>query len=151
MFLPALILVSIFDITTRRFLQLGSTPLQELEWHFFFACAMFAIGETYLRDRHVRVDILRERLPPRVRERIERVLLVVLLLPVCLVLAWFGARMAWLSWSQDETSAAAMGLSQRWIVKTALPLGALLLFLAGLYRLVRGPQARAPRAERDDP
>ena len=35
-FLPGLILTSIFDITTRRFLQLGSTPLQELTWHFFF-------------------------------------------------------------------------------------------------------------------
>lgn len=141
-FLPGLILVAIFDIATRRFLQLGSTPLQELQWHFFFACAMFAVGATYLRDRHVRVDILRERLPAPWKERIERVLLVVLLLPVCLVLAWFGTRMAWLSWTQDETSAAAMGLSQRWIVKTALPIGALLLFLAGCHRLVRGPTGR---------
>lgn len=65
-FLPGLIATSIFDITTRRFLQLGSTPLQELTWHFFFACVMFGIGCTYIADKHVRVDILRERVHARV-------------------------------------------------------------------------------------
>lgn len=134
-FLPGLILVSIFDITGRRLLEFSSTPLQELAWHFFFACVMFGIGFTYIRDRHVRVDILRERLPAHVRARLERILLIAFLLPLCVVLFWFGARMAWLSFLQDEGSRAAMGLSARWIVKSALPLGALLLFLAGCYRL----------------
>lgn len=135
MFLPGLIIVSIFDITGRRLMQFSSTPLQELAWHFFFACVMFGIGYTYVRDRHVRVDILRERLPRRAKARIERVLLIVFLLPLCLVLFWFGARMAWISFLQDEGSRAAMGLSARWIIKSALPIGALLLFLAGCYRL----------------
>ena len=134
-FLPGLILVSIFDITTRRFLQSGSTPLQELGWHFFFACVMFGIGYTYIRDRHVRVDILRERMSPHARARLEQVLIAAFLLPLSLILVWFGARMAWLSFVQGEGSQAALGLSSRWIVKSALPIGALLLFLAGCYRL----------------
>ena len=136
-FLPGLIVVSIFDITGRRLLQFSSTPLQELAWHFFFACVMFAIGYPYVKDRHVRVDILRERLPRHLKARLERVLLVVFLLPLCLILFWFGARMAWLSYMQDEESRAALGLSARWIIKSALPVGALLLFLAGCYRLAR--------------
>ena len=110
--------------------------LQELAWHFFFACVMFAIGYTYVKDRHVRVDIVRERLKPHLKARLERLLLVTLVLPLCLVLFWFGADMAWLSFMQDEGSRAALGLSARWIVKSALPVGALLLFLAGIYRLV---------------
>ena len=136
-FLPGLILTSIFDITTRRFLQLGSTPLQELTWHFFFACVMFGIGYTYLKNGHVRVDIVRERLSKRLRTRIERVLLITLLIPLSLVLVWFGSRVAWLSYVQDEGSRAALGLSARWIVKSALPVGALLLFLAAVCRLAR--------------
>lgn len=136
-FLPGLILVSMIDITTRRFFHFSSTPLQELEWHFFFACVMFGIGHAYLKDNHVRVDIVRERFPPWFKARLERVLLVTLLLPLCLVLIWFGARMAWLSFLQDEGSRAALGLSARWIIKAALPIGALLLFLAGCYRLAR--------------
>ena len=134
-FLPGLIVVSIFDVTGRRFLQFSSTPLQELAWHFFFACVMFGIGYTYIKDRHVRVDILRERLPPRTKARLERFLLIVFLLPLCLILFWFGARMAWLSYIQDEGSRAALGLSARWIIKSALPVGALLLLLAGCWRL----------------
>lgn len=135
--LPGLTLASLFDITTRRFLQLGSTPIQELTWHFFFAVVMLGVGYAYLTDSHVRVDILRERLPARTKTRIERALLVTLLIPLSLVLVWFGARMAWLSYAQDEGSRAALGLSSRWIVKSALPLGALLLFLAACCRLAR--------------
>jgi len=134
-FLPGLILVSLVDITGRRFFHYSSTPLQELGSYFFFACVMFGIGFTYIKDRHVRVDIIRERLPDRPKARIERFLLVVLLLPFCLVLFGFGVRMTWLSFVQDEGSRAALGLSARWIVKAALPLGALSLFLAGTYRL----------------
>lgn len=143
-FLPGLILVSIVDITGRRFLHFSSTPLQELEWHFFFACVMFGIGYTYITDRHVRVDIVRERLSTGTKAWLERVLLVVFFLPLCLVLLWFGARMAWLSFMQDEGSRAALGLSGRWVVKSALPVGALLLFLAGCYRLAR------PIVDRED-
>lgn len=136
-FLPGLILTSIFDISTRRFLQLGSTALQELTWHFFFACVMFGIGYTYLIDKHVRVDILRERLPPEWRSRIERVMLMGLLIPLSLIMIWFGGRMTWLSYLQDEGSRAALGLSSRWIIKSALPIGAFFLLLAAIYRLAR--------------
>ncbi|WP_193184253.1 TRAP transporter small permease subunit [Nisaea sediminum] len=142
-FLPALIAVSIFDITGRRFLQYSSTFLQELAWHFFFGCVMLCIGYAYLMDRHVRVDILRERLPARLKTRLERVLLVALALPSCLVLFWFGTDMAWVSFTQDEGSRAALGLSARWIVKSALPLGMLLLLLAVLYRLFHPASDRA--------
>ncbi len=136
-FLPALILTSIFDIATRRFIQLGSTSLQELTWHFFFACVMFSIGYAYLNDRHVRIDIVREQLPRRVRVGLERALLVVLMIPLCFVILWFGSRMAWLSFLQDEGSRAALGLPGRWIIKSALPLGVLLLLVAACYRVVR--------------
>lgn len=136
-FLPALTLTSMFDIATRRFLQLGSTPLQELTWHFFFACVMFGIGYTYMIDKHVRVDILRERLSNRSKVLIERILLITLLIPLSLIIVWFGARMTWLSYVQDEGSRAALGLSSRWIIKSALPIGASLLFLAACYRLIK--------------
>ncbi len=139
-FLPGLVLVSIFDITTRRFLQLGSTPLQELTWHFFFACVMFSIGYTYLKDKHVRVDILRERLTPRTKGQMERMLLIILLIPLSVVLIWFGTRMTWLSFMQDEGSRAAFGLSSRWIIKSALPIGAILLLLAACYRFFHPSQ-----------
>jgi TRAP-type mannitol/chloroaromatic compound transport system permease small subunit len=153
-FLPALILTSIFDIVTRRFIQLGSTSLQELTWHFFFACVMFSIGYGYLKDRHVRVDILRERLPTGVKRRVEKLLLAAFLIPFCLVMIWFGSRMTWLSFLQGEHSRAALGLSARWIIKAALPLGVVLLLLAAGYRLFGAgddgePEAAGPSGNGD--
>jgi len=136
-FLPGLILVSLLDLIARRLFSYSSTPVQELAWHFFFACAMFGMGYAYFRDRHVRVDIFRDRISPAARTRLERFLLVYLLLPMALIMVGFGAWMTWISFSQGEGSRAALGLSARWIVKSALPLGALLLFLAGCYRLAR--------------
>ncbi|WP_416899498.1 MAG: TRAP transporter small permease subunit [Minwuia sp.] len=139
-FLPGLALTSIFDIATRRFLQLGSTPLQELTWHFFFAAVMFGIGLTYLNDQHVRVDVLRQKLSPVWCEATERTLLIVLLIPLSLIIIWFGGRMAWISYLQDEGSRAALGLSYRWVIKAALPIGALLLLFAACCRLWRTGQ-----------
>jgi len=156
LFLPMLTLVAIFDITTRRVLQLGSTPLQELEWHFFFAGVTFALGYAYLKDKHVRIDILREHVSPRTRLWIERILLVTVMIPFALVIIWFGGRMTWLSYVQGEGSRAALGLPYRWIVKATLPIGAVLLFLACLCRLLRpADEARSsiddarPRPDRE--
>lgn len=142
LFLPCLILVSLVDIIGRRFFQYSSTPLQELGSQLFFASVMFAIGYTYLKDRHVRIDILRDKFSAKLRTRIERILLIIFLLPFCAVILVFGIRMTWLSYLQDEGSRAALGLSARWIVKSALPIGALLAFLAGLSHLA-GSKARS--------
>ena len=43
----ALVLVTVFDVITRRFFVLGSTKLQELEWHFHTILFMFVIGYAY--------------------------------------------------------------------------------------------------------
>ena len=136
-FLPGLILVSILDLFARRIFSYSSTPIQELAWHFFFACVMFGMGYAYLRDRHVRVDVFRDRMAPAAKRRLERYLLIFLLLPMALIMVGFGAWMTWISFHQGEGSRAALGLSARWVVKSALPIGSFLLFLAGCYRLAR--------------
>lgn len=151
LFLPMLTLVAIFDITTRRVLQLGSTPLQELEWHFFFAGITFSLGYAYLTDKHVRIDILRERLSPRTKLWIERVFLVTIMIPFALVIIWFGGRMTWLSYFQGEGSRAALGLPYRWIVKATLPIGAFLLFLACSYRLFQPMESASPSSDDAQP
>ena len=40
----ALVAVTIFDVVTRRFLVLGSTKLQELEWHFHVVRSLWRNG-----------------------------------------------------------------------------------------------------------
>jgi len=129
-FIPGQILVSIIHILGRQMFQFSGTPLQELEWHFFVALIFLAFGLAYLSDRHVRIDVLRERMSAQTRSVIEITGFFVSALPFCLVTIYFGIDYAWQAFELGERSRAALGLPYRWIIKSVVPLGALLILLA---------------------
>lgn len=133
----ALILITVFDVVSRRFFVLGSTKLQELEWHFHTVLFMLCLGFCYLRDGHVRIDLVRERLPLRVRWWIEVFGCLLFLLPYCALVLWFSVDFVWDSYIGHEASNSATGLGERWIIKMTLPVGFVLLTLAGLVQLAR--------------
>jgi TRAP-type mannitol/chloroaromatic compound transport system permease small subunit len=164
-----LVLIVVFDVVTRAFSQTsigwlrnliaaqqeiyGSTKIQELEWHFHTALFMFAFGWAYFANSHVRIDILVDKRSVRVRWWIELVGLALFALPLVALLLYFGCDMVVDSWNQNERSNSATGLSQRWIIRSAFPAGALLLLMAVVALLLRkivklfGPrelQARFP-------
>ena len=68
-----LIGVTVFDVVTRRFFVLGSTYLQEAEWHLHAVIVMLALGYAYLRNRQVRIDIFRAHWSPRNQAFVELV------------------------------------------------------------------------------
>ncbi len=149
--------VTIFDVVTRRWeatqglLSLNSTQLQELEWHahviFFASCLGFA----YLKDSHVRIDLLRERLSDQTQWWIELIGVCFFLLPFCGFVIYFASDFTLRSFGQQEVSASATGLSHRWVIKAVIPIGFAMLALSGLVILIRkvvelfGPPALARR------
>ncbi|MDH3476027.1 MAG: TRAP transporter small permease subunit [Rhodospirillales bacterium] len=133
----ALIAVTIFDVVTRRFLVLGSTKLQELEWHFHVVLFVFCLGFAYLKDSHVRIDLVRERLSERARWWIELLGCLLFLIPYCILVVYFSYDFTLRSFGTDEISASATGLTHRWIIKAAIPIGFSLLGLAGLAVVLR--------------
>lgn len=135
--IPGQILVALLYLGGRRFFRLPITPLQELEWHFFFALVFLTIGAALLADRHVRIDIVRERLSERARARIEIAGFFLALMPCCVALVYFGGLGAWDAFITGERSRAGLGLPWRWIVKSTIPIGGLLLFSAGLVITAR--------------
>lgn len=135
--IPAQIIVSLFYVIGRKFFHVPSTSLQELEWHFFFALVFLTLGGALLADRHVRVDILRQRLSNHALAKIEIVGFVVALLPFCLAVTYFGTIAAWDSFLVGERAHAARGLPWRWIIKSIVPLGCFLLLLAGMVVTAR--------------
>ncbi|MBT4109151.1 MAG: hypothetical protein HOE34_03360, partial [Pelagibacterales bacterium] len=50
-----LIGIIMFDIISRKFFVLGSTKLQEMEWHLHAALFLLALGYAYLKNSHVRI------------------------------------------------------------------------------------------------
>lgn len=132
-----LIAVTVFDVITRRFLVLGSTKLQELEWHMHVVLFGLLVGYAYLKDSHVRIDLVRERLSPRVQWWLEIAGCLFLLLPYCALAIYFGTDFTLRSYLDNEISASATGLTHRWIIKSIVPIGFGLLALAGLTILLR--------------
>lgn len=127
-----LIAVTLFDVVARRFFDVGSSRLQELEWHFHTALFCLCLGFTYLRNGHVRVDLWREGQSVQTKYWVELVGCLVFLIPYTLVLFYFGVRFAYRSFAIDEVSIWAHGLTHRWIIKSFLPIAAALWFLAGV-------------------
>jgi TRAP-type mannitol/chloroaromatic compound transport system permease small subunit len=133
----ALIVITIFDVVTRRFFVLGSTKLQEAEWHFHVILFAFCIGYAYLKDAHVRIDLLREKLNERTQWWIEIAGILLFLLPYCGLVVWFGINFTERSFATSEISASATGLTHRWLIKAVIPIGFTILALSGIAILLR--------------
>jgi TRAP-type mannitol/chloroaromatic compound transport system permease small subunit len=132
-----LILVTVFDVVSRRYFVLGSTKIQELEWHLHVVLFALCLGFAYLKDSHVRIDIIREQLSERAQWWIELFGCVVFLLPYCALVVYFSYDFTVRSFEIGEISASATGLSHRWIIKAAIPIGFALLGLSGIVIVLR--------------
>ncbi|MFZ5609131.1 MAG: TRAP transporter small permease subunit [Pseudomonadota bacterium] len=154
--LVVLMAVILFDVVTRRFLVLGSTKLQELEWHLHGALFLLCLGYAYLQSAHVRIEVLRERMGRRTQAWVELGGALILLLPYALAIVAFGVVYAMRAHGWNEGSAAQTGLGQRWIIKAAVPLGFSLLGLAGVsmalkaYAYLFGAPSLAARSGFED-
>lgn len=132
-----LIVVILFDVVTRRFLVLGSTKLQELEWHIHAVLFMLCLGYAYLKDSHVRIDLLRERLSRRKQLWIELIGCLFFLIPYSFLVIFYGVDWWHRSFAVNESAPSATGLPYRWIIKAVLPIGFLLLFASGISTAFR--------------
>lgn len=142
--------VIIFDVLSRKFgfqiPGLGSTRLQELEWHLHTALFSFWIGVGYIRNTHVRIDVATTNASPRTHAWLELFGCIAFAIPYTVIAIYFSADFAWISLVDNEGSESANGLPYRWIPKGFLFLGLVLLLAGVLSVLMRtivfllGPQ-----------
>ena len=132
-----LMLIIIFDIVTRRFFVLGSTKLQEMEWHLHTALFLLVLGYAYIKDSHVRIEIVREKYSTLVKSIFETLGILLFLIPYTALVIFYGVDFVSRSFNLNEVSSALTGLSHRWIIKLFIPLGMLLLLLAGISILIK--------------
>jgi TRAP-type mannitol/chloroaromatic compound transport system permease small subunit len=143
-------IVIVFDVLTRKLgFQLpgmGSTRLQEMEWHLHTALFSFWLGTAYIKNAHVRIDIAVASAAPRTQAWIELLGVLVFALPYCLVAIYFSYDFTRTAWIFNEYSDSATGLPWRWIPKGIITAGLVLLLAAvvsvGLRTVARlwGPE-----------
>lgn len=139
-----LVFATIWDVFSRKliFIQIflvenvsrwfQSTVFQELEWHFHTGLFALVLGYTYVYNRHVRVDLVRERLSLRKQAWIEFIGCTFFMIPYCLVVIYFAKTFAWESFLTSEISASQVGLTHRWIIKSVLGVGLIIALLSGI-------------------
>ena len=132
-----LIGIIIFDIISRRFFVLGSIKLQEMEWHLHAALFLLALGYAYLKNSHVRIEVIRESFGTKLKAILEILGVLIFVLPYTGLIIYFGLDFVSRSYQINEVSAALTGLSHRWIIKSFIPIGMFLLFLAGVSLLLK--------------
>jgi C4-dicarboxylate transporter DctQ subunit len=96
---------------------------------------MLAVADVMRRGENIRVDLLVEPLPPRLRRMVELGGLVAAL-AFALALTWLGIDMVVFSYELGLTTASGIDIPSAW-VEIALPIGGALLTLATFVRLVR--------------
>lgn len=135
--LLALMAVILYDIIGRKFFNTGSVALQELEWHLHGAIAVLGFGYAYTRNAHVRIDIFHQNFTDRFKLKLEILGIVLLLTPFLLIILWFGFDFAHRSFMRGEGSSGGLGLDYRWIIKSTVPLSALLALFGAWSVLIR--------------
>jgi len=156
----ALVLVIVFDVITRKFgfqlaiggIDLGSTRLQELEWHLHGILFLTWLGYAYVRNSHVRIDVFTGGMTARSQARLELVGCIAFALPYLLVALPYSHNFFVNALLQNEGSPAPNGLPWRWVPKGFLYLGFWTVLLAVVSVAARrfvflfGPPDLASRA-----
>jgi TRAP-type mannitol/chloroaromatic compound transport system permease small subunit len=109
-----------------------STMLQELEWHFHAGLFALVLGYGYIHNSHVRVDLIRENLAFRKKAWLELFGITFFLIPFTLTILWFAMQYAYGAYTMGEQSASTVGLTQRWIIKSVLVFGLIVVVAAGV-------------------
>jgi len=121
-----LVFVIIYDVIGRKFFATGSFMLQDLEWHLHGVVAVFAFGYAYTRNAHVRIDVFAHKMSDRFRWWLEFFVVVFLVIPFFAFIAWYGYELAERAFIRGEGANGGRGLPHRWIIKSAIPISAVL-------------------------
>ncbi|MBL8669127.1 MAG: TRAP transporter small permease subunit [Alphaproteobacteria bacterium] len=116
-----------FDVVSRKFGYqipgLGSTRLQEMEWHFHGVLFCTWLGWAYIKNAHVRIDVFTGQLDARRQARLELIGCFLFALPYLFVALPFAHAFFMTSLTQLEGSSAPNGLGWRFLIKGFLYFG----------------------------
>jgi TRAP-type mannitol/chloroaromatic compound transport system permease small subunit len=132
-----LVLLIVVNVVLRYLVGTSMVWMEEVQWHLYAVGFMIGLAYALKLDGHVRVDVVADRLRPRTRAWIELLGLVLLVLPLCGIMLWWGWPFVARAWQINEVSAAPGGLPHRWVIKSVILLAFGLIALAATSRLLR--------------
>ncbi|MCP4694433.1 MAG: TRAP transporter small permease subunit [Desulfobacterales bacterium] len=129
----ALVVVVVFvDVVMRYAFNMSYVSTQELEWHLFAFIFLIGAGYTLLKDGHVRVDIIYQRLGPKGQAWVNFIGVLLFLLPGCYMIIATSLNFVQNSFAVLEGSPDPGGIPYRFILKACIPVGFTLVTLQGI-------------------
>jgi TRAP-type mannitol/chloroaromatic compound transport system permease small subunit len=132
----AAVLVSAVNATVRKVFDTSSNAWLELQWVLFSIVFLLCSPWTLLDNEHIRIDIVNNLLPKRVRDLIDVIGHAFFLLPLTVVMIITGVPFFLSSYVVNEQSTNAGGLPQ-WPVKSLIMIAFTLLLIQGLSELIK--------------
>lgn len=133
----ALVLLQFTVVVLRYALGIGSIWLSESVIYVHAALFLLAAAWTLQQGGHVRVDVFYSKASPRTKAAVDLAGALLLLLPFMAVIMWFALPYVARSWAILERSREASGLPLVYVLKTLIPLFALLIALQGISQAIR--------------
>ncbi len=132
----AAVVVSTVNAVVRKAFDMSSNAWLELQWVLFSAVFMLCSPWTLIANEHIRIDIVNNLLPKKLRDWIDLVGHAFFLLPLTIIMIATGVPFFLKSWRIDEQSASTGGLPQ-WPAKSLVMIGFTLLFLQAVSELIK--------------
>ncbi|MBP2294438.1 TRAP transporter small permease subunit [Azospirillum rugosum] len=132
----AAVVVSSVNAVVRYSINYSSNAWLELQWYLFAAIFLLCSGYTFLRNEHIRIDIILGRFSKRVQAAVDIFGILVFLFPMAILIMWLSWPMFRDSFVTNEMSSDAGGLI-RWPAKLLVPVGFFLLTAQGLSELIK--------------
>ena len=97
---------------------------------------LFGVSICLKDDKHVRIDVISNKLDEKIKRVIEKLGLMLLVVPFCIFVIYESSPMILRSWNMLEGSSEPGGLPFIYLLKTSIYIFALLILLQALKRLI---------------
>ena len=132
----AAVVVSALNATVRKIFDTSSNSWLELQWVLFSIVFLLCSPWTLLANEHIRIDIVNNILPKRVRDTIDVIGHALFLMPLAIVMIVTSIPFFYRSIAINEQSGNAGGLPQ-WPSKSLVLIGFTLLLIQGISELIK--------------
>lgn len=132
----AAVVVSSANAIVRKLFDMSSNAFLEMQWVMFGIVFLMCSPWTLLDNEHIRIDIVNQKLPYRVRNWIDIIGHVFFLMPFSALMIYYSINFFIASYRVNEQSFSAGGLPQ-WPAKSLLMIGFALLFIQGISEIIK--------------
>ena len=135
--IPAMTILMIVIIVAKYFFGIGLTGLQELVMYIHALVFLGCAGYVHYKDEHVRVDIFYRESSKKYKKKVNFILSLLFLIPLCFVIGYFSIELINMAWKIKEVSTEAGGLGYVYLQKTLIILFPITLLLTIIHQFIK--------------